>query len=96
MLAFMAGTAPPVPSDAVIFQSVGDGAVLLHTRDETYYGLNAVGARVWELLPVCVAFDDLCERLGQHYPDVPLDQIRGDVAELLNSLLTSGLVVARA
>ena len=31
--------------------AVEDGAVLLHAGQEVYYGLNAVGARIWQLLP---------------------------------------------
>ncbi len=85
----------PGPHGAVVFQTVSDGAVLLHTEEEVYYGLNAVAVRVWELLPDSRHLEGLCDRLSAHYPDVPLEQLRADVTELLAALERAGLVVAR-
>jgi Coenzyme PQQ synthesis protein D (PqqD) len=86
----------PGPHEAVVFQTVSDGAVLLHTEEEIYYGLNSVAVRIWQLLPDSRDLDDLCERLGQAYPDVDVGELRGDVIELLDSLERAGLVVPRA
>ena len=80
---------------AVVFRTVSDGAILLHTEDEVYYGLNAVGVRVWQLLPESRGLDDLCAALGRDYPDVPSAQLRDDVTELLDDLSRAGLVVPR-
>ena len=51
----------PVAGRQVVYKAVADGAVLLHTETEVYYGLNRVGARVWELLrqDVTELFDEL-------------------------------------
>src|SRR5437879_4680142 len=77
----------PSPHPAVMFQTVGDGAVLLHTQDEIYFGLNAVGARVWQMLPpTCVEFDEVCASLATAYPDADTQMIRADVGELLTQL----------
>ena len=85
----------PVPNPAVVFRALPDGAVLLSTETEVYFGLNAVGARVWELLPPVVLYlDDLCDRLAAEYPDAPAEMIRADVIELLDTLLDNRLVVA--
>lgn len=84
----------PSPHPAVMFQTVGDGAVLLHTQDEIYFGLNGVGARVWQLLPpTCVEFDDICANLAATYPGADAATIRADVDELLSQLRGHGLVV---
>jgi hypothetical protein len=81
----------------VVSQSVSDGGVLLHTEGEIYFGLNAVGMRVWELLPPsCATLDELCAALTQTYPDAPADQLRRDVLDLLEQLLANGLVVGAA
>lgn len=85
----------PVPSPAAVFQTVADGAVLLHTQHEVYYGLNAVGVEVWRLLTESDDLADLCVRLGRQYPDVLPEQLRTDVTELLDALQTAGLVVKR-
>jgi hypothetical protein len=85
----------PLPNPAVIFKSLGDGAVLFSTSDEVYFGLNAVGSRVWELLGVHRTFDDLCAAIAQEYSDVDPDTIRADVEELLEELTGYGLVLPR-
>jgi len=77
-----------------MFQPITDGAVLLHTEDEIYFGLNAVGARVWQMLPPqCAELDDLCANLSATYPDADANEIRADVIELLDHLRAERLVV---
>jgi hypothetical protein len=84
----------PRPHPAVMFREVSDGAVLLQTEDEIYFGLNAVGARVWQMLPpMCATLDELCARLGETYSDVGVDQLRADVVELLDALREQKLLV---
>lgn len=82
----------PVPADDVVYSRVPDGAVLLSTEQEVYYGLNEVGARVWELLPESDDLDDLCGELHEEYPDGGAERIRRDVRELLGDLREHGLV----
>jgi hypothetical protein len=84
----------PSPHPAVVFRPVSDGAVLLHTELEIYFGLNSVGTRVWQLLPPGSRnLDDLCATLGSTYPEVPAEQLRADVVELLDQLQQNLLVV---
>ena len=40
----------PMTNPQVVFCAVEDGAVLLSTADEVYFGLNEVGTRIWELI----------------------------------------------
>jgi coenzyme PQQ synthesis protein D (PqqD) len=85
----------PKPHPKVVSQSVADGGVLLDTGGEIYFGLNAVGMRVWQLLPPASAtIDELCAVLGREYPDAPREQLQADVAELLDQLAREGLVVS--
>ena len=84
----------PRPHPAVMFREVSDGAVLLQMEDEIYFGLNSVGARIWQLLPpVSTSLDALCAQLGTSYPDVSADQLRADVTELLDQLREAKLLV---
>jgi hypothetical protein len=86
----------PVANPNVIFKALSDGAVLFSTEDEVYYGLNEVGARVWELLPpACATLDEMCAALAGTYPDVDEATIRADVAELLEDLLAHRLLTLR-
>jgi hypothetical protein len=82
----------PLPESHVIFRAMPDGAVLLSSATEVYYGLNAVGTQVWELLPTHRTLDAMCAELGQRYPDAEPEMIRADVAELLDTLVEFGLL----
>ena len=87
----------PAANPTVIFKQLADGAVLFSPSAEIYFGLNEVGARVWQLLPPgCTSLDELCAKLGSHYPDVPAETIRNDVVELLDQLVEQGLAVPPA
>lgn len=84
----------PTPHPDVVCMPVTDGAVLLHTGQEVYFGLNTVGVQVWELLrPDVGDLDSLCAALGERYPDVAAPELRADVAELLGELERGGLVL---
>jgi hypothetical protein len=84
----------PVANPDVIYRAVSDGAVLLSPRDEVYFGLNGVGARIWELLPPSTTtLTDLCLALHRTYPSVDLGTLRRDTLELLHDLVKSGLAM---
>jgi hypothetical protein len=86
----------PIPNPDVIHKPVADGAVLLSTKDEVYYGLNAVGTCIWTRLPpVLSELDDLCTSVAGIYPDVHPDTIRADTQQLLDDLLAHGLLHPR-
>src|SRR5690606_24002697 len=83
----------PAPDPSVVFQRLGDGAVLFAPASETYFELNVVGARVWELLPpVSSTLEELCDVIGHEYPDVPSATIEQDVVDLLTELRQESLV----
>ncbi|HUK21869.1 MAG TPA: PqqD family protein [Gemmatimonadales bacterium] len=84
----------PVPNPDVIYRPVTEGAVVLSTRDEIYYGLNPVGSWIWEHLPpVHATLDDLCAELRRIHPDVAPDVIYDDARALLTELAQHGLVL---
>ncbi len=77
--------------------TVPDGAVLLHTGQEIYFGLNTVGARIWELLrPDVTSIEDVCAVLGEQYPQVDAADLHEDVVQLLDALERDGLVLPAA
>lgn len=86
----------PVSNPKVIFKALSDGAVLFSTEDEVYFGLNEVGARVWQLLPPrLTTLDELCAVIAGHYPEVDPGVIRQDVTELISELAAHRLVLPR-
>ena len=82
------------PNDDVLFQEVGGEAVLLNLGNESYFGLNEVGTRVWELLRedshLQRAFDLLCDEY-----DVTPDQLQSDMLALVDEMAKAGLVQVR-
>lgn len=84
----------PAPAPDVLYQALQDGAVLFSPSNEIYFGLNHVGARIWELLPPATrTLDELVDRVAASYPDAPPDRIRRDAQALLADLGYNGLVV---
>lgn len=83
----------PMTNYRVVFCAVEDGAVLLSTADEVYFGLNEVGARVWQMLPPHhTTIGQVCDSLLEEYPDAAAEEILADVKELLQQLREHGLV----
>ena len=85
----------PAVNPAVIYRSLTEGAVLFSTENEVYFGLNSVGARVWELMANGQRdFDGLCHAVAAEYPDAPRDELRRDIQELLDDLAANRLISA--
>ena len=60
---------------------------------EVYYGMNAVAASAWELLPQSGnSMDQLCSLIRERFPDATLEQIRTDMIALFDDLDRAGLV----
>jgi len=86
----------PVATAHAVYGPLSDGAVLFSTKDEVYFGLNQVGAQVWELLPPAThSLSELCTNLERRFEGVDPDVLRRDVEALLEDLLANGLVEYR-
>ena len=82
----------PRPVESVVFKELDDGAVLFCTRTEVYFGVNAVGRFIWNLLPPALAsFEELDGRIGEEFPDVAAADRRADAQEFLAALVELGL-----
>lgn len=85
----------PTPSASAIFKPLAEGGVLFSTETEVYFGVNVIGARIWELLPpASKTFGELCAALAAQYSDVSPAQIQKDVQKFLDDLIENGLVVS--
>ena len=78
----------------VMARAVGDEYVILDLEKGTYYGLDAVGARIWSLLAEGVLLGDVCNRIVDEY-DVALEQAHADLASLVDALRARGLLAAQ-
>jgi hypothetical protein len=79
------------PVEDVVAASVDDEMILLHVPSGIYYGLDAVGARTWQLLGEGVDEELLIEQLLSEY-DVPPSRLRSDLGGFISELESKGLV----
>lgn len=80
----------------VLWQRLPDGAVLLDPATEVYFGLDPVGARVWEFMTEGIdSLGELCAAIVREYPDADAATVRTDVTELIEELESNGLLLAQ-
>lgn len=74
-----------------VSSDVGGEAVILNMQNGVYYGLDPVGARIWNLVqqPKCVA--ELRDAVVSEFEVEPA-RCEMDLIELLQNLLTEGLI----
>jgi hypothetical protein len=75
----------------VMVQDLDGEAVLLNLDNGQYYGLDAIGFRMYDLLVTTGSFDKTYEVLQQEYQIYP-KKLRSDLDKLLKDLLLNGLV----
>jgi hypothetical protein len=80
-----------VASDDQVHTSLGDEAVILGLQDGVYYGLEAVGARVWSLLSVPRRVSEIIALLVEEF-DVSAERCERDVLAFLGDLGERGLI----
>jgi hypothetical protein len=80
-----------VVSDEQVSTSLGDEAVILGMQDGVYYGLDAVGARVWALIATPRRVSELVRTITGEF-DVTAEQCERDVLALLAELSARRLV----
>ena len=80
-----------VVSDAQVSTSLGDETVILGMRDGTYYGLDAVGSRVWALVASPRRVSELVQAITEEF-DVSPDRCERDLIALLEELSARELV----
>jgi hypothetical protein len=81
-------------SDEVLSQEVNGETVLLDLQGESYFGLNEVGTRIWQLLKIDQTLGEILATLLDEY-DTGKEQLENDVGELLQKLADAGLVGLR-
>ncbi|WP_299486429.1 lasso peptide biosynthesis PqqD family chaperone [Acaryochloris sp. IP29b_bin.137] len=66
-------------------------SVILNLKTGMYFGLNEVGASIWNLLQQPRSVQEICNQILDQY-DVESDQCEQDVLRLLNELVESELI----
>ena len=79
-------------SPDVIVRELQGESVVLDLSSGRYFGLNAVGTRVWQLIQAGQPVDGLIRAVTAEY-DADGDAVERDVLALLEDLKARGLVV---
>jgi hypothetical protein len=77
-----------------ISSSLGEEAVILELKQGVYYGLNAVGARIWELLKEPRTAGEIRDVILDEYDAEP-EAVTRDLLGLLTELADRGLIEVR-
>lgn len=78
-------------SENQVSSVLGEEEVILNLENGMYYGLNPVGARVWQLIQEPRSVDDICNVLLDEF-DVERQQLYQDVVALLQELKQEQLI----
>ncbi len=73
---------------------LGEESAILNLKNTVYYGLNPVGARVWNLLQQARSVGELRDALLDEY-DVEAGRCERDLLELLEKMRVEGLIQVR-
>ncbi|AGY58409.1 PqqD family protein [Gloeobacter kilaueensis] len=79
-----------LPAD-VLVRRLKTESVLLSLRSEQYFGLDAVGTRMWEVLTTSESVEAACTLLLGEY-DVEAAVLRQDALNLIAELVRHGLL----
>jgi hypothetical protein len=79
-----------VPED-VLMREVAGESVILNLSTETYYSLDEVGTRFWQLLATCETIQQAYAHLADEF-DVEAQDLRDDLIALIDDLVQHGLV----
>ncbi|MEH6518324.1 MAG: PqqD family protein [Halioglobus sp.] len=82
-------------SPDVISQEVSGETVLLDLESENYFGLDAIGTRIWQLIKETNELQSIFDTLLEEY-DVSEERLRVDITNLLTEIEGLGLVKLEA
>jgi hypothetical protein len=75
----------------VMARAVGDETVILDLASGTYFGLDAVGARIWQLMSEGKSLAETCDVMLDEY-DVTREALERDVLDLATKLVEQKLL----
>jgi hypothetical protein len=79
-----------VAKDQISCDLAGEAAIL-NVKTGLYYGLDPVGARIWDLMQQPLPVAEIQNAITSEY-DVEPERCASDLAELLQKLLAEGLI----
>jgi hypothetical protein len=77
--------------ERVLVRVLGEESVLLNLESESYFGLDAVGTHMWNVISSAPNLAAALEELAGEY-EVERDDLRRDLSSLVRELADAGLV----
>ena len=77
--------------DGVMFREIAGESVLLDLNSETYFGLDEIGTRMWNVLVGAPSIEAACEVLIEEF-EVDAGAMRVDLSAFITTLADAGLV----
>ncbi|MBK8640060.1 MAG: PqqD family protein [Chromatiaceae bacterium] len=75
----------------VMARTVGDETVILDLASGTYFGLDPVGARIWELMGEGKTLAEIRDLMLDEY-DVSREELERDTLKLAQELMAQGVI----
>lgn len=79
------------PAEGQVASQLADEIVILNLTDGTYYGLDGVGVRVWELLQQPRTVEAISAAIVDEYEVEPA-RCQTDVLALLSEMAKAGII----
>jgi hypothetical protein len=79
-----------IPSN-VLFHDLDGEAVLLNLQTGKYFGLDAIGTRIWSLIGELGALPAVYRKMLEEY-DVDAERLKADLLALIDQLAARGLI----
>ena len=75
----------------ILVSHVGDESVILNLNSECYFGLDAVGTRMWTVLTTSESIQAAYETLLREY-EVDAESLRRDLDDLIEKSVEHGIL----
>ena len=82
-------------SEQALSQQVSGETVILDLKSESYFGLDEVGTRIWQLLQENGDLQSAFDTMLKEY-DVQPEQLKTDLDALIGNLQEAGLLTLKA
>lgn len=81
--------------EGLVYSVLEGEAVILDLTGGTYFGLDPIGTRMWQLIEQLGSLDQIVSTLLTEF-DVVEDRLRRDLDELIRTLVDKGLLRVEA
>jgi hypothetical protein len=78
-------------SDGIVDTDIDGELVMMSIENGAYYGLDSIGARVWQLIEAPLSVESLCDKMLDEY-EVEKAQCMRDLLDLLGVMVDKNVI----